>query len=697
MNNASPSKHRKLVPALVLAALAIALYSNTISLDYALDDTLILTGNEFTKQGINGIPDILTNDAFTGFFGKQKSLVAGGRYRPLSQVMFAVEYELFGFNPAVGHIINVLLYALLGLVLYLLLQYLFKGEKQGKWWWSLPFIATTLYIAHPLHTEAVANIKGRDEILSMLFAVLAWYASLRYAERPHSGLLVLSGLSFFLALMSKENSITFLAVIPLSLFIFRSLPPVKKLLILMAPLVLATIVFLSLRYNALGFFLGGPVNTELLNNPYINASAMEKFATNLITWGRYLYLLIIPYPLTHDYYPHFFEITGMDNLTAMLVLLLVIGLVVLAFRLWKRKHLLSFSILSFSILYFFITFSIVSNVLFNIGTFMNERFLFMPLLGFSLAVAWLIRQIAAPRLGTKFATGFAAVLILGYSTITIARNPAWADDYTLFTTDIKVSGNSIKCNVSAGGKSLEKYERSKDESERAELLAQAIPWIEKGVRLHPTYLAGWEQMGKAYYYAGDLDRSWISYQNCLRIKPSESARMNLGLVADLALTNKDYPKAVQFLRQMKTIDPEATIHIHRLADAHIAIGQVDSALYEVEQGLAQHPEDYLLLSKAGEIWGRYLQRLDLSEDYLSRSVAANPKYVTSVENLGIVYGMTGRMERSLDLLMQALAIEPDNPRILTNIANTLKSMGREEEANTYFAKASEATAKSGTP
>ncbi|MBE0640560.1 MAG: tetratricopeptide repeat protein, partial [Bacteroidales bacterium] len=86
-------------PALVLAGLAIVLYANTLPLDYALDDTLILTGNEFTKQGIRGIPEIMTNDAFTGFFGKQKSLVAGGRYRPLSQVMFAIEYELFGFNP----------------------------------------------------------------------------------------------------------------------------------------------------------------------------------------------------------------------------------------------------------------------------------------------------------------------------------------------------------------------------------------------------------------------------------------------------------------------------------------------------------------------------------------------------------------------------------------------------------------------
>ncbi|HRZ76229.1 MAG TPA: tetratricopeptide repeat protein [Bacteroidales bacterium] len=678
---------RRWVPALVLAGIAIILYANTLPLNYALDDTLILTGNEFTKQGIGGIPEILTNDAFTGFFGKQKSLVAGGRYRPLSQIMFALEYEFFGFNPMVGHLMNILLYALLAIVLYLLLLRLFKPAPK-QWWTSVAFLATAFYIAHPLHTEAVANIKGRDEILSMLLASVAWYYGIVYWDNKKYVYLILSGAALFMALMAKENSITFIAVIPLSLLFFRKPAPKSRLLVVTAPLMLATGAFLGLRFNALGFFLGDPVAAELLNNPYLQASGAEKIATNLLTWGRYLYLLLIPCPLTHDYYPHFFTITGMGNLTSWIVLAMVVGLLVLSLRLFSQRHPLSFAIL-----YFFITFSIVSNVVFNIGTFMNERFLFMPLLGFSLFTAWGIGLLGRNKVGYKLPIALSAVLLLTYGILTVARNPAWADDYTLFTTDVKTSSNSIKCNVSAGGKSLEKYERSEDEAERSRLLGQAIPWLEKGVSMHPTYLAGWEQLGKAYFYSKDIDRAWIAYSNCLRIKRSESAATNLGLVADLALREKDYPRAVRYLSEMTRIDSVEALHPFRLADAYIALNKVDSALIITNQGLVRMPGNALLLGKAGEIYGRYLQRLDLAEQYLTRSVEADPGYVTSVENLGIVYGMTGRMERSLELLKKALELEPDNPRIMTNIGNTLRTMGREQEAEEYFKHAAVQEAK----
>ena len=106
---------------IILAALSIVLYANTITHDYTQDDAIVINDNEFTTQGFAGIPALLKYDTFRGFFkvdGKEK-LVSGGRYRPLTPVMFAIEYQLFGYNPVIGHLLNILWFTLLVLVLYL--------------------------------------------------------------------------------------------------------------------------------------------------------------------------------------------------------------------------------------------------------------------------------------------------------------------------------------------------------------------------------------------------------------------------------------------------------------------------------------------------------------------------------------------------------------------------------------------------
>jgi hypothetical protein len=132
---------------------------------------MVITENKFTQQGIKGIGDIFKYERFRGYFGKQSGKLTGERYRPLSIVSFAIEKSLFGSNKAISHLINVLLYALTGLLLYRVLLFMFPGDKGNKartWFFSIPFLATSFFLFHPLHVEVVANIKGRDEIFAFL-------------------------------------------------------------------------------------------------------------------------------------------------------------------------------------------------------------------------------------------------------------------------------------------------------------------------------------------------------------------------------------------------------------------------------------------------------------------------------------------------------------------------------------------------
>lgn len=679
------------MPAMVITVLVIILYGNTLRLDYALDDYLVITGNAFTKQGIAGIPEILSNDSFTGFFGQQKNLVAGGRYRPLSQVMFAIEYELFGLNPFLSHAINLILYILLGLMTLRMLNRLNLGT--GKpWYISLGFLATLLFLAHPIHTEAVANIKGRDEILSMLGSMAAWYFSILYADERKRKWLIWAGISMFLGLMSKENAITFLAVVPLSIYFFRTLKKPGIYILTLIPLLTASVGYLLLRYNALGFFLGGSVQTELLNNPYILASPVEKIATNILTWGLYIKLLILPHPLTHDYYPFHIAYQSFSDPGVLVSLIIILLLIGFSFMLWRKKH-----ILSFAILFIIITFSISSNVVFNIGTFMNERFLFVPSLGFSLALTWILLKLNHKAHKKTTLVGVTTVILLLYSVKTISRNPAWQDDYTLFTTDVAVSSNSIKCLVSAGGKTMERWETLPEDARDMRDIDQAIIWIDKGVRLHPTYFAGWEQLGKAYYLKEDFENAWHCYEQCMLIKPgSQPTLENQILIARAADFRKKTALSARFWALLFERHPQHVNIAMQYADMKAGSGDPRNAMNALKASMEFNPENAKLIGKAGEIWGRYLNRMDSSEVYLRRSIALDPKYTPSLENLGVVCGLTGRSQESLEWLLKAMETDPDNPRILTNIANTYRILGNQEAAATYQARANAAN-QAGTP
>ena len=116
------AKSNKYYIYLIITVLCFVLYGNTLQNKYALDDTLVYTANTFTKQGFKGLHDIFAYDTFTGFFGKDKNLVAGGRYRPLSLVTFATEVEFFGDAPAISHFINILLYILTCILLFIVLD-----------------------------------------------------------------------------------------------------------------------------------------------------------------------------------------------------------------------------------------------------------------------------------------------------------------------------------------------------------------------------------------------------------------------------------------------------------------------------------------------------------------------------------------------------------------------------------------------
>ncbi|MBK8624868.1 MAG: hypothetical protein IPN86_04700 [Saprospiraceae bacterium] len=71
------------------------------------------------------------NESFEDIL-REKELVLGTRYRPLSIVTFAIEYGgiIGDLNPTVSHFINILLYGFTGIILMMVLTMLFRISKQ---------------------------------------------------------------------------------------------------------------------------------------------------------------------------------------------------------------------------------------------------------------------------------------------------------------------------------------------------------------------------------------------------------------------------------------------------------------------------------------------------------------------------------------------------------------------------------------
>ncbi len=612
IKNSDDNFLRPIIQMVIIAAVSFLLYANTLTHDFCQDDAIVITDNMFTQQGVSGIPSILKYDTFYGFFKEagKANLVAGGRYRPFSLILFALEFQIFGKNPFVFHLINVLLFSGLCVMLYKLLNRLFgwsvsrlvqdqatnrlTDQPTNNY---LPFFATLLFAVHPIHTEVVANIKGADEILALLLSITAVWFSLKGFEtsKINFSSFALSFLCFFCALLSKENAITFVLIVPLIFWFFLKTDwqtAAKQTL----PYLAASVVFLFIRGSAIGNQFGGELSNELMNNPflkwvngqYIPFDFSEKFATIFYTLGKYILLLIFPHPLTHDYYPRHIGIISFADVGVLLSIILYLGLIVIMIRGWKNR-----SLISFSIAFYLITLGIVSNIIFPVGTNMAERFLFMPSVGFCIFISYLgyslfVTRYALSALNLKILAIGICILL---SVKTFVRNFAWKDNYTLFTTDISTSENSAKLQCSVGGETLEKMRNEPNENIRSSGINEAIGHLKKSLVIHPTYKNPPLLLGNAYYYLNNQDSAIYWYKQALQFDPNfKDAKQNLALAyreaGKAAGQKQNIAKSIELLNQSLSINPNDGETYSYLGTAYGLAGQLPNCITALEKALA---------------------------------------------------------------------------------------------------------------
>jgi len=370
---------------------------------------------------------------------------------------------------------------------------------------------------------------------------------------------------------------------------------------------------------------------ELMNNPmirlsdgtYVPYTMTERWIT--IAWSQweYLRLLVAPYQLTHDYYPRYLPVPDGWDLLAIVSVVTHLILAVLTLigcyhqRLW-----------GLGLAIYLVSISIYSNVFFAIGTLLSERFLFVPSLGFAIVMGSICVGLSRfrPRWDTPIYIAL-TLLLLSYIIKINQRIPAWQDNYTLFTTDIRASGNSAKAHNSLGGVLIDRaVEIGVDLSESQTMLRDATVHLRKALSIHPAYRSPAFLLGNAHCHL------------------------------------QEYELSLKYFEQVQRMDPGYT-----QADKNLVIcAQAAAEYYGKEQG---RPAEGLT--------------------YLQRALAVYPDDPETIRLLGVTYGVMGQTRQAIVYMKKSTELQPQNAYNFRNLGTAYHSIGKIDSAQAMYARAEE--------
>jgi len=260
-------------PLLILVALiGFGVYYNSLPGEFIWDDNILVRNNVEIRSWSNLKKVIFGNLGGENLYYKHSS------FRPVQTLTYMIDYSIGKMNPYGYRVSNVLFHCLVGVSLYWLTFVLFRRNM-------LAFIASVLYIIHPIHTEAVAYVSGRADPLSAIFmlSTIALYLLILRKERWYLYILML--LSYALGILSRESALMAPVFILVYHFAYRKKFHWKAF----SAMAVMAIVYVILRVTETigGMGLKEPVKTAVL----------ERIPGFLVALAKYTKLFFWPFEL----------------------------------------------------------------------------------------------------------------------------------------------------------------------------------------------------------------------------------------------------------------------------------------------------------------------------------------------------------------------------------------------------------------
>ena len=619
---------------------SVILYGNTVFNEWAVNDNFV-TGpqNELVKKGFVAIPKI-----FSSFYVETKSNTGSQQtdYRPIVLMTYAIEYGLWGENAGLSHIINILLYFWISTLLFFILKRLLKNYNI-----LFPFLIALVFIAHPVHTEVVASLKNRDELLSFLCGLGGLHFFLRYSEKKKSFYVFSALIIFILGYLCKSSILPFMALYPLALYFFTDLKP-KNLIWIFATVLIAGLMaqFIPRLFLPKAIHL----NSFIENPLFIENSLLIRFGAGLMTLLFYLRILIFPHPLLYYYGYDMITVTGGGNILFLISFIIYLGLFVYAIRKFREKH-----ILSFAILYYFIALAIYTNVVMPVAGIVGERFVFNASLGFVIALVYVIFRIFRTEpmsLTIEFSERVNIIVIIililiPCTAMTINRNREWRNLHDLYTSDIKYLDNSVKANVDfAEFLAAEVYKDpvyQQNETVDEQLQQVIVFHFQKALKMYPDDYNTLNDLAMVYInFSPKVDSGLVFLKKAIKLRPElQRAWENMALVYH----KKNKPDSAIFCCQkVLQINPGALLTVFSMADAYFEKGELGKAMQLNEDVMKTYPNMDVPYFNIGYY---FIMQGDTTTAirYWEQAARRNLSYEVCA-NLSMVYRARGEMEKA---------------------------------------------------
>lgn len=570
---------RPWVQLVLVALLAFAVYANSIPNGFVLDDCGIIDSNP-------SVTELEWSRIWAENYWPSPEGPLDILYRPLTIFTYLCNHAIAGKATWAYHLVNVLLHALVSVMVALLAQRLFAS-------WPVAVITGLLFAVHPIHTEVVANVVGRAELLAALWSLAALLIFL-----PQNGLIgssltprpwwhgLLVAACFMLALLSKETPAALLGAF-LFLDVFRWAHAegprpalwrwaVSRLLRYHLLLWVTFGIYLAMRMHAVGLMMDNRA-IHYVVNPLVIADVPQRIFTPFLLLTRYMLLMVYPAVLSSDYsYPSIMPTANPLNPHVLLGMLMVLAAVAACIGYWRRHPHVVATLVLFAFAY-----ALVANVI-RIGTIFGERLFYWPSVFVSMLAAfgavWLWRRLGATPRPAVYRLAVAALgvaVLTGYSLRTVDRNPDWASNEAMAVQTGLDNPQSAKACAWAGQVILYTYEH-RDPA----MLDLGVKLLTRATELCPEMGSPYWELAKHYYRSK---------------QPGEA------------------------LRYLST----AALYYGGRSDVRIAIGLMPMELWKypeaayvpaAEARLREHPEDpcaYLGLALARRAQGRHAEAEEL--------------------------------------------------------------------------------------
>jgi len=508
---------------LALFLLCFITYASSFINQFVWDDEQFIYKNEFVKNF--DVEKIFTTDTIAGA-GETSNY-----YRPLTTLSFAIDHAIWGLNPFGFHLTNTSLHAGAGLLLFLILIRL-KIKR------STSFIISSLFLVHPLQTEAVTYMNSRGDSQYTFFLFLGLYAFLQFLNIHIKSLTsrinwgFLAWFCYLFSILSKEIGIAGIGLYFLVTvydqwqnYVHNSATTSPNILVFIRQqlwqswgwfalylTVPITIFYLILRSTVLNFT--GSLN--LYQGSEYGSSLFLRLMTFFKVWQHYIGLLLFPHGLHMD--RNVSIVMTPLNTAFISGLFLMISVTIFGFYLWRKHNSLQ---LLFGWAWFLGMLVPVSGVI-PINGIMYEHWLYVPQIGFWLSLAALfdylkryihvkfldIKVFQISKIKISVFQLLISIVIVSFCALTIRQNYYWSTPIRLYTYLIQYTQTARIYNNLA---------MAYAEADQPE---QAIVMYQKSLTISDSYPQTYHNLANTSTSVGDTDNAEKYYLQALKLSPN---------------------------------------------------------------------------------------------------------------------------------------------------------------------------------